>query len=228
MNTEQVRQSFENAAIVYDSLIPKLIPQYDQQNKLLLDLIQFDRQSPLHVLDLGAGTGVLSSLILQRFASANVTVFDLAESMLETCQRNLSAFRDRVTLQQGNFASDDIGSGYDLILSGLAIHHLDHPGKQKLFKRLFQAMNPGGIFLNRDIVISSTPTLTQQHHQLWCQYIESQGEDSNYWFTKYLAEDIPASVEDQLKWLREAGFEDVGCHWRYLNFAIFGCRKPNQ
>jgi len=175
MNTEQVRQSFENAAIVYDSLIPKLIPQYDQQNKLLLDLIPFDRQSPLHVLDLGAGTGVLSSLILQRFASANVTVFDLAESMLETCQRNLSAFRDRVTLQQGNFASDDIGSGYDLILSGLAIHHLDHPGKQKLFKRLFQAMNPGGIFLNRDIVISSTPTLTKQHHQLWCQYIESQG-----------------------------------------------------
>jgi len=67
MNTEQVRQSFENAAIVYDSLIPKLIPQYDQQNKLLLDLIPFDRQSPLHVLDLGAGTGVLSSLILQRF-----------------------------------------------------------------------------------------------------------------------------------------------------------------
>lgn len=228
MNTDQIRQTFDNAAIVYDTLIPKLIPQYHQQNRLLLDLIPFDRQNPFHVLDLGAGTGVLSSLILQRFPSANVTVFDLAESMLETCQGNLAAFGDRLTIRQGNFASDDIGSGYDLIISGLAIHHLDHPEKQNLFKRLFQGMNPGGIFLNRDIVISSTLNLTQQHHQLWCQYIESQQEDSNYWFAKYLEEDIPASVEDQLKWLNKAGFEDVGCHWRYLNFAIFGGRKPNH
>jgi tRNA (cmo5U34)-methyltransferase len=43
---------------------------------------------------------------------------------------------------------------------------------------------------------------------------------------KYLEEDRPGSVEDQTQWLAEAGFEDVGCHWRYLNFAIIGGRKP--
>jgi hypothetical protein len=44
-------------------------------------------------------------------------------------------------------------------------------------------------------------------------------------YDEYLEEDIPSSVEEQTKWLTEAGFSEVGCHWRYLNFAIFGGMK---
>ena len=42
----------------------------------------------------------------------------------------------------------------------------------------------------------------------------------------YLDEDRPASVEDNLRWLREAGLDDVACHWRYFNFAIWSGKKP--
>ncbi len=56
--------------------------------------------------------------------------------------------------------------------------------------------------------------------------MRSNGEDDEVWLNRHLAEDTPASVEDQAAWLEEAGFADVGCHWRYMNFAIFGGRKP--
>lgn len=222
MNATQIQKRFEETAFDYDGLIPRLIPYYREQHQVMLDLIGFDRSTRLKVLDLGAGTGVLANLILKTFPEATVVAFDLAENMLEVCQRNLLDYGDRIAFQQGNFAIDDIGCNYDLVISGLAIHHLDGARKQQLFKRVFQTMNPGGIFLNRDIVLGATKNLTQQYETLWRQYMRSQGEDDEKYFAAYLEEDQPSSVEDQIQWLKAAGFEDVGCHWRYLNFAIFG------
>ncbi len=222
MSLDAVRKQFEQIAFDYDGLIPRLIPYYREQHDLILQLIPFETNANIKVLDLGAGTGILSALILQAFPQANVAAFDMAENMLKICQTNLSAFGKRLTLQQGNFAEDDFGSGYDLVVSGLAIHHLDSEGKQKLFHKLFRSMNSGGILLIRDIVTGATPRLTEQYEQLWRQYMKANGEDDAAWFENYLEEDIPSSVEEQTKWLAEAGFADASCHWRYLNFAIFG------
>jgi tRNA (cmo5U34)-methyltransferase len=222
VKVDAVRARFEQAAFDYDGLIPRLIPYYRDQQDLILQLIPFGSNANIKVLDLGAGTGILSELILQAFPQANVTACDMAENMLKICQTNLSAFRERLTLQQGNFAADDFGSGYDLVVSGLAIHHLDGAGKQQLFHKLFAAMNSGGILLIRDIVTGATPSLTEQYEQLWRKYMKGCGEDDAMYFQAYLEEDIPSSVEEQTQWLAEAGFSEVGCHWRYLNFAVFG------
>nr|WP_228050133.1 class I SAM-dependent methyltransferase [Tychonema sp. LEGE 06208] len=222
VNLNYVREEFEQRAFDYDSLIPRLIPHYREQQDLILQLIPFETNANIQVLDLGAGTGILSALIMQAFPQAKVLAFDMAENMLKICQTNLSAFGKRLTLQQGNFAEDDFGSGYDLVVSGLAIHHLDSAGKQQLFHQLFQSMNPEGILLIRDIVTGATPKLTEQYEKLWRQYMKASGEDDAAWFQNYLKEDIPSSVEEQTKWLAEAGFADAACHWRYLNFAIFG------
>lgn len=227
MNLDAVREQFEQRAFDYDGLIPRLIPRYREQHDLILQLIPFETNAHIKVLDLGAGTGILSALILQAFPQANVLAFDIAEKMLKVCQTNLSAYQERLTLQQGNFAEDNFGNGYDLVVSGLAIHHLDSAGKQTLFKKLFQSMNSGGILLIRDIVTAATPRLTEQYEQLWRQYMKANREDDAAWFQKYLEEDIPSSVEEQTRWLSEAGFADTACHWRHLNFAIFGGVKVN-
>ncbi|MFB8788088.1 MAG: methyltransferase domain-containing protein [Potamolinea sp.] len=226
MKKAEIREAFDRAAFDYDGFIPRLIPYYHEQHNLMLDLITFERNSSIKVLDLGSGTGVLSHHILREFSQAKVVAFDLSEIMLEVCQKNLSAYEHRVSFQEGNFAEDDLGNEYDLVISGLAIHHLDGTGKQELFKRVFQSMNPGGIFLVRDIVVGASPKLRQQYESLWRQYMRSNGEDDEKFFAGYLAQDQPSSVEDQTQWLREAGFEDVGCHWQYFNFAIFGGCKP--
>lgn len=227
MNLDAVREQFEQRAFDYDGLIPRLIPRYREQHDLILQLIPFETNAHIKVLDLGAGTGILSALILQAFPQANVLAFDIAEKMLKVCQTNLFAYQERLTLQQGNFAEDNFGNGYDLVVSGLAIHHLDSAGKQTLFKKLFQSMNSGGILLIRDIVTAATPRLTEQYEQLWRQYMKANREDDAAWFQKYLEEDIPSSVEEQTRWLSEAGFADTACHWRHLNFAIFGGVKAN-
>ena len=224
-NLDKVSSHFESEAFEYDGLIPRLIPRYHEQNEIILKLIPFEATSAVKVLDLGCGTGVLSYLVLKTFPNSDVVAFDLAESMLEQCKINLSAYKDRITLLQGNFATDNVGEGYDLIISGLSIHHLNMPGKRDLYKRLFDALKPEGLFINREVVLGSSQSLTDKYNRLWRDFIRNNGEDDEKWFNTYLEEDIPATVEDQLEWLKEAGFIDVGCHWRYFNFAIFGGSK---
>jgi tRNA (cmo5U34)-methyltransferase len=226
VSSDNVREHFEQEASYYDSLIPRLIPFYREQNALMLDLIPHQRSADLRALDLGAGTGVLSALILEAFPKATVVAYDIAESMLAACRANLSAYEGRIAFRLGDFGGGDLGGGYDLVVSGLAIHHVGDDEKRALFGRLYQAMNAGGCLLIRDIVKGATPALTAQYERLWRRYMASSGEDDERWYSKYLNEDKPASVEDQVAWLREAGFADVGCHWRHLNFAIFGGRKP--
>ena len=226
MDIERIRKHFDEEASSYDGLIDRLIPHYQEQHEVMARLSPFDGETQFKALDLGSGTGALAHTLLQSFPQANVCAYDLAENMLEVCKTRLSAFPDRVTFIHGDFAVDAIGSGYDVIVSGFAIHHLTHQKKKELFERIFCALNPGGILLIRDIVLGATPALTELYGRLWREFMRSNGEDDSAWFEKYLNEDIPATVEDQTIWLRNAGFIDVACHWRYFNFAIFGGRRP--
>jgi tRNA (cmo5U34)-methyltransferase len=225
MNLENVKEHFEQDASDYDHEIIKFIPYYREQNQILMDLLPFEGSARIRALDLGAGTGVLADSILRRYPLAEVTVFDLAENMLAAARTRLAKFGGRVTYRQGDFSKDEFGFGYDLILSGLSIHHLEDTAKKDLYHRIFQALIPGGIFLNRDNVRGATERLNGIYEKLWLEYVGSMGADVASCLERYQAEDIPACVEDQLEWLREAGFVDVGCHWQRMNFAIFGGYK---
>jgi tRNA (cmo5U34)-methyltransferase len=226
VNLTRVKTHFEEEAATYAEHILQFIPHYQEQNELMIALVPYPPDATMRVLDLGAGPGVLSGFMLERYPHAKVHVFDLAENMLANARKLLADFSERVTYQAGDFGTVDFGEGYDVVLSGLAIHHLDHPGKRGLFKRIFCALRPGGTLMIRDIVRGETDAITAVYEKLWCDYIRSMQTDERAVMGRYHAEDVPAPLEEQLHWLRECGFSNVGCHWKYLNFAIFGGEKP--
>jgi tRNA (cmo5U34)-methyltransferase len=225
MNLQRVKDHFEEDAADYDNHITRFVPYYGEQNDVIMELLPFEGTVRVRGLDLGAGTGVLAEGILRRYPLAEVTVFDLADNMLDAARERLQKFENRTAFQKGDFSKDDFGIGYDLILSGLSIHHLGNPQKRELYRRIYLALNPGGIFLNRDIVRGTTDRLDEIYLRLWRGYIRSRGEDDAACMERYRAEDVPASVEDQLEWLRQAGFVDVCSYWQRINFAVFGGHK---
>ncbi len=225
MNLQRVKAHFEEDASDYDNHITHFVPYYREQNEMMMEMLPFEGTARIRGLDLGAGTGVLAEGILRKYPLAEVTVFDLADNMLDAARERLKKFENRVAFQKGDFSKDDFGIGYDLILSGLSIHHLEDRHKQDLYRRIYLALRPGGLFLNRDVIRGATERLDVNYIRLWRAYIRSMGEDDAACMERYHAEDCPASVEDQLEWLRKAGFVDVGCHWQRINYAIFGGHK---
>ena len=119
MDEHQVQEHFRKQVSDYVGLMSRLIPEYEKGQRLLCELIPFDKKQAINVLDLGSGPGGLSELVLEMYPEAKVHAFDLTEEMLLVCQEKLNKYESRVTFQQGDYKKDSFGSGYDVILAGL-------------------------------------------------------------------------------------------------------------
>jgi tRNA (cmo5U34)-methyltransferase len=114
------------------------------------------------------------------------------------------------------------------IVSALSIHHLDDSGKAALFRRIHDALKPGGKFVNAEEVLAPTEALDALYWDEWERQARAAGAPEEEFAgvearAKY---DRPAKLDDQLAWLREAGFADVDCYYKYLMFAVYGGRRP--
>lgn len=144
------------------------------------------------VLDLGAGTGLELIPLYERFPDIRVTAVDLSEDMLSVLRTR--EFADRVTFTVGDFFTADLGEGYDAVISTSALHHFTPEDKVRLYRRVHDALRPGGLFLNAD---KTAATLEEQEA---CFREQAENPD------KYPHMDTPLTVDAEVKVLTEAGF----------------------
>ncbi|MGD2066591.1 MAG: class I SAM-dependent methyltransferase [Candidatus Bathyarchaeota archaeon] len=197
----------------YQSMI-KDVPHSKEIPKILLEQIPSNVRN---VLDLGSGDGRLLNLVKQKNPKAAGVALDFSDPMLELARKRFENDKSVVIMKHDLSVPLPTGKWepFDLVLSGLAIHHLEHERKKQLYSEIFNLLASGGIFLNLEHVASSTEALHQQ-------FLASVGIPPE--------EDDPSNklldVETQLKWLREIGFRDVDCFWKWLEVALFGGTKP--
>jgi SAM-dependent methyltransferase len=174
-------------------------------------LLSFIPNAAQRILDLGSGDGRLLSLALLDRPQARGVALDFSPTMLEAAR---DRFRNNNNVQVIAHNLDeplpDLGR-FDVVVSSFAIHHCTHERKKAVYAEIHALLNPGGIFCNLEHVASATP-------QLHGRFLRALGITE--------ADEDPsnklASVEIQLEWLREIGFEDVDCYWKWLELALFG------
>ena len=223
-----VKKHFEEEAKEFDAIILKLIPYYPEMLDALVSAIPFDKSSVIKVIDLGCGTGTVSKLVKSIFPDAVITCLDVAENMIEMAKNKLSEWVD-IRYQLGDFNHFNFDYKYDVAISSLSLHHLlTDEDKKNFYRRIYEALNPGGIFYNADNVIASNDYLQEVYMEKWKEFMRksiSEEEIDNNWIPRYYVEDRPDKLLDQLIWLKEIGFADVDVIWKYYNFAVYGGRK---
>jgi len=225
MVTDQIIGHFERQVHEYECLMERLVPRYKKQHEIIYDLLPQDTERKIRVLDLGCGNGALSKLVLKKLPNAHVVGFDLTPKMLEAYVKNLSEYRGRYELMQGDYRFDPIGSNYDIVLAGLTLQHLTWGQRKNFYRLIYTILTPQGSFISNDIIIDEDWDTRNQQYDNWMKFIESNGEDSEYWSDKHMKKDYPVTLEDHFKWLKDAGFSKVECHWRHNNFAITSAVK---
>ena len=229
MKTGQVQDHFRKQVDNYRSLMTRIIPDYEVAQRLLIDLLPFDRTKKLRILDLGSGPGTLSELVLERYPQSEVLAFDLTQEMLDSAKFRLSRFGSRFRIFQGDYRNKELfGVGYDAILAGMTLHHLTDHERKTAFQELFLVLNAGGIFLSHDIVMDEDPFISEWHYNLWRKFMRNNGEDDSLWYEKHKEKDHSVSVESLKSWLIEAGFIHVACHWQYWNFSVVSATKDGM
>jgi len=182
-------------------------------------LLEFIPASTRRILDLGTGDGRLLALVraeMERsgLPEAEAVAVDFSPAMLESARKRFAG-DSAVTIVEHNldFPLPDLGR-FDVVISSFAIHHVVDERKRALYAEIFGLLNPGGVFCNLEHVSSPTEKL-HEDFLLRIGFTVETEDPSN----KLL------DVGTQLRWLREIGFVDVDCHWKWRELALLAGRR---
>ena len=183
----------------------------------LLELIPRGTQ---RILDLGTGDGRLLALVRAAYPETEAVAVDFSPAMLEAVRARFAGdARVRVVEHNMDSPLPALGSPgpekFDAVISSFAIHHLVHERKRALYREIFAMLNSGGVFCNLEHVSSPSDRLHEEFLLRIGFTVETE-DPSN----KLL------DVETQLGWLRETGFVDVDCFWKWRELALLAGTRP--
>ncbi len=186
----------------YLALMHDEVPDYE---RLQDETVAATGTDANRVLELGTGTGETARRVLARHPAAALIGLDASSEMLDHARATLPA--DRVELRVAELTDPLPYGPFDVIVSALAVHHLDGAGKADLFRRAADVLAPGGRLVLGDIVVPVDPidVVTPV--------------DGDY--------DTPSAVADQLRWLAAAGLQsDVT--WAHRDLAVLVGQAPSD
>jgi tRNA (cmo5U34)-methyltransferase len=204
----------------YNAQRRRLVPCFDEFYRTAVSVVGL-REGPVRrVLDLGAGTGLMSAAVLERYPDAELVLVDGAAEMLDQARECLpvgattTVVADlREALPQGPF---------DAVVSALAIHHLEDRDKRDLFARVHDELRPGGVFVNAEHVTAHNAWLAGTYRSMWGEACRSAGasEGEVAGAEGRMQTDRCVDVAAQLEWMRASGMQDCDCFFKQLHCAV--------
>lgn len=166
-------------------------------------------------LDLGTGSGRLIALLLDARPTARAVGLDFSPVMLDAARRRF-ADDGRVEILEHDIDEPLPPLGpFGAVVSALAIHHCPDDRKRELYGEAYGLLRPGGVFLNLEHVASPSDGL----HQSFLAAVDVAPDEDD-------PSNLLLDVETQLRWLREIGFTDVDCHWKWREVALLAGTRP--
>jgi len=202
--------------------------------QLMALLLPFAEHDAFTFLDLGAGTGNASQAILDRYPAARAILSDFSAEMMGAGELEMRRFAGRYEYVEFDMLAGEwpaaIPAAIDAVVTSLCVHHLPDARKQSLFAEIHQRLVPGGWYLNYDPVRSDDPTVAatweraidrvdpeaarKRHHRT----AEEHARYANH--VRYM---VP--LEQQLSYLRAAGFQGIDVHYKRLDYVIYGGQR---
>jgi SAM-dependent methyltransferase len=177
-------------------------------------LLEFVPRTTRRILDLGTGDGRLLALVKREHPNTEAVAIDFSPAMLDAAGKRFAGDAS-VAVVPHNLDDPLPGLGkFDAVISSFAIHHVEHERKRTLYSEIYRLLNAGGVFCNLEHVAS--PTLRLHEEFLRANGFTRETEDPS---NKLL------DLETQLRWLREIGFIDVDCHWKWRELALLAGRR---
>jgi SAM-dependent methyltransferase len=219
----------------------RVLPLLDLQEDVIRRVFERHGRRIERFLDVGSGAGAMSELMLTLAPGAEAVLVDYSEPMLAGAQEQLAGVEGSWRIARGDLREPDWHRGlepgsFDAAVSGLAIHHLASERKRDLYAEVFELLAPGALFVNMDVVVVDGPldgvfdeemaALAIAHEHEHAHDTVRSDEEIESELLADDSDDQPDRIEEQLGWLRDAGFADVEIHFKWAEAVVFGARRP--
>lgn len=224
---QEIQNQFNTVSEKYDRQRRFLIPCFDDFYGVALNLSE-EVKSVSNILDIGAGTGLMSAFFHEKYPDAKITLVDISADMLKKAEERFDG-NANIDFLNADFATVELPDDhYDLVVSGLAIHHLPNPLKKQLFGKIANTLTPGGWFINADQVLGSNDIAEKIYTENWKNHVDNNihlDEQEKQSAFERIKVDIMAPLKDQLEWIENAGMDNANCYYQYYNFVVFAANK---
>jgi tRNA (cmo5U34)-methyltransferase len=235
------RAAWQQPQLVHTFLSERqqLLPLLDVQEELVETLFRRSDRPLGRFLDVGAGNGAMTQLLQRVAPSAEAVLVDYSEPMLASAAERLGAPGERwqavrADLRDPSWRDALPAGGYDAAVSGYAIHHLPAARKRELFAEIRELLEPGAMFVNMDFVAIAGPLAGLFDERMLANSIAIEHQHGGARNDEQLRHDLldedtddqPDTVQDQLRWLADAGFQEPELHFKWAEAAVFGGVSP--
>ncbi len=223
----KVEEFYNNISKEYTGLLERTIPKYGE---MLLSILLYipDGLEPLNILELGCGTGNLTELLCRRYPKSGITAVDISGEILNECKARLNSC-DSIKFIQSDFKEMTFEKDtFDLVVSSIAIHHLEDDQKKVLFEKVSSYLKSGGVFIFADQCRGETDEIYRKNIDKWREEAFRLGAteaDWKTWMEHQEKHDFHSTAGEQIKWLKSAFFDKVDILWRNLLWAVVYAEK---
>lgn len=221
-----IQEQFNAVAKDYDKQRRLFIPCFKDFYGIAIENLTLSNENPL-LLDIGAGTGLFSEMVLHKYPQAQIELIDISSDMLQIAKERLKSY-PKVTFTQADINDIKIEHcKYDAVVSSLAIHHLADTDKKNIYRKIFHGLKAGGIFIHAEQVLASNEHLQEKYHTTWLNKITKSGLSAKEieMGLERVKLDKRTPLETQLSWLKEIGFANVDCLYKYYDFVVMKAEK---
>lgn len=216
-----IKEQFNLIAEEYDTNRKKFIPCFDAYYRSTTLFLTKNMEYPQKIMDLGAGTGLLSSFWYECFPRSEFVLVDIADEMLELAKKRFHNLPN-ISYLVKDYAKALPAGEFDVIISALSMHHLELAQKKKVLASIYQQLPQNGVFVNYDQFCADTPQMNVWYDRCWEKDLQSSGlsaHDLSRWQERRKL-DRECSVTKEKALLEEAGFGEVNCVFSEQKFSV--------
>ena len=218
----------EAVASVFDDMLSRSVPFYDEVRKLIISLILKEEADGKKVLDLGSSTAkFLLELSGKMQTGMRLKGIDNSEAMLDRARQKSQAFGADLELELADMLSYEYDSE-DIVVANYTLQFIRPMQRTALVQKIYDGMNEGGLFIFSEKVVFDDKKLDKQMIDIYYDYKKSQGYSEYEIAQKREALEnvlIPFTVGENSKMCRDAGFRQVDTIFQWANFVTFAAKR---
>ena len=218
----------EAVASVFDDMLSRSVPFYDEVRKLVIALILSEQKEGLKVLDLGSSTAkFLLDLHSKMEVKMQLKGLDNSQAMLDRAEQKCQAFGAQIDLELADMLSYDYDNE-DVIVANYTLQFIRPMQRVELIKKLYKGLNEEGIFIFSEKVIFKDKKLDKDLIDIYYDYKKEQGYSEYEIAQKREALEnvlIPFTIEENIQMCKDAGFKNIDTIFQWSNFVTFVAKK---